>query len=53
MRVFGCEGPRSLFLPGVHHERKSQIVQVLKSLGWLTGMTGHGVNDAPALAVAV
>ena len=41
MRVLGCQGPRSPFLPGVHPERKSQIVRV-------TGKTGDGVNDALA-----
>ena len=32
--VEGCDG-----FAGVHQEHKFQIVQVLKSRGWLTGMT--------------
>ena len=43
MRVPGCQGPRSPFLPGVHPEIKSQIVR-------LTGNTSDGVNDALAFA---
>ena len=34
---------------GVHPEHKFQIVQVLKNLGWLIGITGDGFKDAPAL----
>ena len=45
--VEGCDG-----FAGVHPEHKFQTVQVLKSRGWLTGMTGDGVNDAPALKKA-
>ena len=33
--------------------RKSQVVLVLKNLGWLTGMTDDGVNDTLTPAVAV
>ena len=43
----GCDG-----FAGVHPEHKFQIVQVLKSRGWLNGMTGDGVNHAPALKQA-
>ena len=42
--VQGCDG-----FAGVHSEDKFQIVQVLKSRGWLAGMTGDGVNHAPSL----
>ena len=45
--VEGCDG-----FAGVHSEDKFQIVQVLKSRGWLTGMTGDGVNLSPALKQA-
>ena len=44
--VEGCDG-----FACVHPEYKSQIVRVLKNRGWLTGMNGDGVNDAPVLAV--
>ena len=40
--VEGCDG-----FAGVHPEHKFQIVQVLKSRGWLNGMIGDGVNHAP------
>ena len=33
----GCDG-----FAGVYTEHKSQIVQVLKNRGWLTGMIGDG-----------
>ena len=45
--VEGCDG-----FAGVHPEHKFQIVQVPKSRGWLNGMTGDGVNHAPALKQA-
>ena len=45
--VEGCDG-----FAGVHPEHKFQNVQVLTSRGWLAGMTGDGVNDAPALKKA-
>ena len=45
--VEGCDG-----FAGVHPEYKFQIVQVPKCRGWLTGMTGDGVIDVPALKQA-
>ena len=45
--VESCDG-----FEGVHPEHKFQIVEVLKNRGWLTGMTGNGVNDAPSLKKA-
>jgi len=39
-----CDG-----FAGVFPEHKFDIVDSLRKLGWITGMTGDGVNDAPAL----
>ncbi|RYY87066.1 HAD family hydrolase [archaeon] len=36
-------------IPQVFPEHKYLIVECLRELGYKTGMTGDGVNDAPAL----
>lgn len=37
----------------VFPEHKYLIIECLRELGYKTGMTGDGVNDAPALKVCV
>ncbi len=36
----------------VRPEQKAQVVETLKSEGYVVGMIGDGINDAPALAAA-
>ena len=41
--------PQNLLPPQVFPDHKFLIVETLRQLGYSVGMTGDGVNDAPAL----